>query len=401
MAFHFLEWLVGRTASEEAREGLLAREVSCEELFAAAADYTMRKLAWDVCIDLIANAIGRCEFRTFRGGAEVREKEYWTWNVSPNANQNSSVFLHKLIDTLYRKNEALVVSARQRDGTEVLAVADEWTQSEQQLVRENTYTGVTVENLRLNKTFRESDVLHFRLNQHPAQDLVRIMGESWSLMADTARRHWEWDNGQHWKVHVNQLASGADDFEANFASMISEQVKPFLEANSAVLPEFDGYAYERLGGNSASGTEAKDTRDLRAIAEDIFDLTARALLIPAVLVNGKVEATSDANQRFLTYVIDPLCDQIQEEANRKRYGYEAWARGDYLSVDSSSLLHYDLFSQAASVEKLIGSGVYSINDILRAAGQPPLAEAWAEEHYMTLNMARLGETARPLEGGST
>ena len=34
------------------------------------------------------------------------------------------------------------------------------------------------------------------------------------------------------------------------------------------------------------------------MVEDIFDFTARAMLIPAVLVNGKIEGTEDANKRF-------------------------------------------------------------------------------------------------------
>ena len=118
--------------------------------------------------------------------------------------------------------------------------------------------------------------------------------------------------------------------------------------------------------------------------------------MPPVLVNGGVEGTADANARFLTNCIDPLCDQLQEEITRKRYGYDAWLRGDYIKLDSSAILHFDMFENAANVEKLVGSGAYTINDVRRAANQPPINEPWADQHYMTLNIATMSEATRPM-----
>ena len=84
-------------------------EVSCQELFEAAQEYQVRELSFWVCANMVANALGRCEFRTFRNHQEIQEREYYLWNVSPNVNQNSSMFLHKLVAKLYQDNEALIV----------------------------------------------------------------------------------------------------------------------------------------------------------------------------------------------------------------------------------------------------------------------------------------------------
>lgn len=371
------------------------REVSCQELFEAAEEAYLRQFAFDVCVDMVANALGRCEFKTYRDHEEIRELESWMWNVEPNLNQNSSAFLHKLVDRLYRTNEALVVSFRHRDGHEMLAVADSWVPGDPQVTRMNEYRDVTVDGYTFAKRFREEDVLHLTLNQTNVKPVVESLNESWSRMMILAKQHYEWDKGQHWKVHVDQLASGGDDFSANFTKMIEEQVKPFISKANGVLPEFDGYKFERVGG-AGSSQSTQTSADIRDLAADIFDFTARGLLIPAVLVNGKVEGTKDANNRFLTYVLDPLCDQLQEEANRKRYGYDAWRTGNYMRIDSSSIVHYDLFDQAASVEKLIGSGVYTINDILRAVGQATINESWADKHYLTKNISEIGEAVQAL-----
>ena len=59
-----------------------------------------------------------------------------------------------------------------------------------------------------------------------------------------------------------------------------------------------------------------------------------------------------------------------------------------MRMDSSSIQHFDLFGQAANIEKLIGSG-WSYNDIRRAAGEAPIKEPWADEHFMTKNIGQV------------
>lgn len=367
-------------------------ELSCQELLAAAQEYQLRELAFWICVDMVANAVGRCEFRTFRNGTEVKERDYYLWNVEPNVNQNSTVFLHKLVAQLCKHNEALIINPRQRDGHDTLVVADGWEVPETSVTRLQEYQQVRVDDFTFHKTFREDDVLHLR----PVLDGLY---QSYYKLVSAAMKAYQWSNGQHWKVHVSQLAQGDKEFQANFLRMIQEQVKPFLESNGAILPEFDGYTYTNESGRVSAG----DTRDIKALMEDIFDFTARSFLIPAVLVNGKVEATSDANQRFLTYVIDPICDQLQEEINRKFYGYDRWRAGEYVWVDSSSIIHFDLFANAANVEKLVGSGVFCINDIRRAAGQAIINEPWAWRFWLTKNIAAIEAAAQGLgeqEGGT-
>ena len=366
-------------------------EVTCKELFEAAQEFQVRELSFWVCANMVANALGRCEFRTFRGHEEVQEREYYLWNVSPNVNQNSSAFLHKLIAKLYQDNEALVVNALPRGQLESLVVADSWEPPEEWPSRQNEYSGVTVADYQYTYPLYENNVLHLKLNHTNMRPIINGLYQSYWRMVSAAMKAYTWGNGQHWKVHVNQLAQGDDEWAKKFQDMITAQVKPFLESDGAILPEFDGYAYENVGGG-ASG----DTRDIHAMIEDIFDFTARGFLIPAVLSNGSVEGTQDANTRFLTYCIDPLADQLQEEINRKRYGYDGWRRGDYLKVDTSSIIHFDLFANAANVEKLVGSGAYAINDVRRAANQAVINEPWANEHFMTLNISPMSEATRQL-----
>lgn len=374
---------------------MTTQEVSCTELFEAAQEYQIRELCFWVCANMVANALGRCEFRTFRNHKEIREREYYLWNIEPNANQNSTAFLHKLVAQLYQDNEALVIGTRRRDGGDALVVADDWADPLEYPSKQNEYTGVRVGEVTYDKTFREHEVLHLKLHHVNMQGVIKGLYDSYYRLVAAAIKNYTWGKGQHWKVHVNQMAQGEEGWAEKFQAMIEAQVKPFLESNGAILPEFDGYKYEDAG--PSPGTSGTDSRDIRAMVEDIFDFTARGFLIPAVLVNGTVQGTGDANARFLSTCMDPLCDQLEEEINRKRYGYDEWSKGNYLRVDSSSILHFDLFANAANVEKLVGSGAYTINDVRRAANQAPINEPWADQHYMTLNISPMNGNVRQLE----
>ena len=386
MGINFFRWLRERSQSDPV-------EVTCRELFDAAQEYQVRELSFWVCVNMVANALGRCEFRTFQANEEVKGREYYLWNVSPNTNQNSSAFLHKLVARLYQNNEALVVDTMKRGDLDSLVVADTWEPPALWPSRQNEYSGVTVDEYQFQYPFYENGVIHLKLNQTNMKPILDGLYQSYWRMVSAAMKAYTWGNGQHWKVHVNQIAQGDKGWAEKFQEMIAAQVKPFLESDGAILPEFDGYTYENVSG--ASGA-SRDTRDIRAMIEDIFDFTARGFLIPSVLVNGSVEGTADANTRILTNCIDPLADQLQEENNRKRYGYEGWSRGNFLRIDTSSIIHFDIFANAANVEKLVGSGAFTINDVLRAANQPPITEPWGDEHFMTLNISTMGQATRNL-----
>ena len=389
MALRFFKFL-------QPRDGTTAlgdqSEVVCRELLEAAVEYRIRELCWWSCVNWIADILGRCEVRTYSEGKELHGREWYMWNVEPNQNQNSTAFWHKLTARLFEDGEALLVFPRPRGGRGAVIVADDWEEPEWNPTRPNVYRGVKAWNYSFEREFREDDVMHLRLNHTDMKPVICGVYDSYLKLVAAAMNAYGWQSGQHWKVHVNQLASGADGWAQTFQNMLEAQVKPFLQSNGAILPEFDGYKYERIDGGS------RDTRDIRAMIDDILEFTCRGLCIPSVLIKGGVEATGDAMRRAFTVGIDPICDQFSEEGTRKRYGYDRWQSGGRLFMDSSAAQHFDLFANATNIEKLLGSG-WSLNDIRRAAGEEPINEPWADEHLITKNIGRL-EEQKDDEGGT-
>ena len=97
---------------------------------------------------------------------------------------------------------------------------------------------------------------------------------------------------------------------------------------------------------------------------------------------------------WLTTCIDPLAAQISEECNRKLYGMSAWKGGDRMTVDTSTIQHFDMLTNAANIEKLIESAYSSINECREATGLEPLPDEWANIHWMTKNISTVDSVAR-------
>jgi hypothetical protein len=84
--------------------------------------------------------------------------------------------------------------------------------------------------------------------------------------------------------------------------------------------------------------------------------------------------------------VDPWARLIKQEANRKLYTREEYLKGTRLRIDTSTISHFDIFANAANVEKLIGSGVKSVNELRTLIGDDPIPEDWADKHFLTLNI---------------
>lgn len=392
MAIDFFRWLRGGKSSGK------WQEVTIEELMRCAEELGIRLLAFNVCANMIANAIGKCEFKTYIAGKPVRGLEYYTLNYEPNINQNSSAFWHEVISKLLSTNEALVISTRHRDGHEMLVSADHWDKPLKYPAKMREYRGVRVGEVTYEKTFRENEVIHLTLNDENVKKVIDQICSSYQKLLSAAQKYYTRSRGVRMKVKVSQVAEGDKDYAQTFQSLMNEQVKPFIQSDSAVLPEFEGYTYSEMGGEGSSA-KAGESKEISDLVKDIFVFTARGLGIPPVLVTGDVAGTQDAVTRWLTTCIDPLAEQIQEELTRKRYGFDRWVAGDFIQIDTTTIIHFDMFANAANVEKLIGSGAFSINDVLIAAGLPRIDAPWADQHWLTKNIAQIEAAVSALDNG--
>lgn len=353
-----------------------AEEADLAAFFNLAAEAAVRELAFQSAENLIANALAACEVRTYVDGKVKKGPEWFLWNIKPNVNQNASAFYHKLVHQLYRKNEALVIGV----GDQVL-VADDFSREEYALL-DYKFTGVTVDNLQFDKLFYASDVLYLRLFSADMAKLVSGLYESYGKLIAYSQKMFQRSKGSRGVLKISAMAVKQSDFMERFNRLTGADLKTFMENDNAVLPIYEGFDYHELDRKTYS---TESSRDIRALVDDIYDFTARAFCIPPALLRGEVADTATALDNLLTLCLDPLAKMIAQEINGKRSGQAGMLGGTYVEFVTNTVKHVDVLNAGENVDKLIASGVFSINDILEMLGQPTIDAPWANRHFITKN----------------
>lgn len=385
MALNFKKWLLKKLGGDQAQ--ISVEEMAGCDFFNIMDDIYLRELAFWTCVNKIANALSKCEFKTYINNVSVQKKEYYTWNMEPNCNQNAPTFLTKLIGQLYRHNEALVVQSAGQ-----LLVADSYEMEEYALY-ENLYKDVTAGSFKFKKNFYEKEVLHFVLNSSDMRRLVSGLYVSYKDLISYASKAFQRSRGSRGILNIDAQAQAEDDFSETLKELMNRYFKQFFNSDNAVLPLYDGYKYEDIGSKTYSN---ENTRDIKALADDVFDFTARAFSFPPSLAKGDVQDTEKATDELLTFCIDPLARMLAAEINRKRNGFDGFLKGNYLKIDTTTVKHIDIFGIATPVDKLISSGAFTINDIRRVIGEPELDEEWADQHFITKNYSTIQDLLKGL-----
>ena len=125
--------------------------------------------------------------------------------------------------------------------------------------------------------------------------------------------------------------------------------------------------------------------------------------MPVNIANGEVTDTSKAVDDFLTFCLDAVVELIQDELNGKQFTKSQYLSGNYIKISTQTIKHIDVLDMAGNIDKLIASGAFCINDIMRLLHEEPIEEEWAWQHFMTKNYSPMHELLNALseKGGQT
>ena len=354
------------------------------------AELYYKELAIYTASSLISNAISRSEVKTFMGGVPVKEQDYYLLNVAPNKNETASVFWHKVINRVIRRGEALVV-----DAGGALYCADSYGRLLTRPILGDVYDNVTVGNFTFAKKFTQDDCYMFRLDDVNVKQLIDGMYEQYGKILSSAAKSLRQNNGQKYKLHIDGMKAGDEDFNKEFENFIKKQLKTYMESDNAVYPEFDGY---KLEPDTAYGNGKGSAADFISLKKELFSSVAGVFHIPDSMMTGNITNMNDIIGSFLTFGADPYADMISEGLN-KRAGAENYTAGNFYQVDTSGILHRDIFNLASNVSAIIGSGVKCIDEVREALGDAPLNTEWSRKHFITKNFEEIERFLTSTEGG--
>ena len=281
----FWAWLEGKLSTGKTVEvtaDTIEQFVDQERL----SNLVAEELTVHAAINLIANSISKCEFKTLSKGKEQQGEEYYVWNYEPNKNQNSSQFLQELVTTLLYRNECLVVESMGQ-----LIIAESFTKEEYAL-KETVFSNVYRKGLTFDRTFRMSEVLYFRLNNKNIRQLLTNLCNGYNTLLDEAVDKYEKAGGEKGTLHIDALATGAKyggrSFEEVYEDLMNNRFKRFFNSRSAVLPLFNGFTYTKQAAEQ-SKKSTSEMKDITDVLDEIVVTVARAFNIPSALLKGDVK----------------------------------------------------------------------------------------------------------------
>lgn len=362
-----------------------------EHLDSVCTNLAIDSFAFQVGINLIASCIAKCEFKTFLNKKEKMSDEYYLWNVEPNHNQNSTEFLQKLISELLINNEALVIEANNGQ----LLVADSFNHEEFALY-DDYFEQVTVKNYTFPNKFYMKDVLYFRCNNEDIKQYFDNLMQGYNQLINLAQGKYKRAGGRKGIVKRDTTVTGNEEEKKRITNLFENQFKNYFDAENAVVDLPRGVEYTEITGEG-SKKSSNELGDITKLLDDAFIRAAQALRIPPSLLKGDIADIEKLTDNFLTFCIDPLVDLIQTEINRKRYGKDNFLKGSYLYIDTTTIKHIDIFAIAEKIDKLISTGMYSIDELRKKLRDTALNTDWSENHWITKNYQGIDQIDK--EGG--
>ncbi len=353
------------------------------------AELYYKELAVFTASSLISNAISRSEVKTFKEGKPIKDKDYFLLNVSPNKNETSSLFWHRVINKMIREGEALIVETA--DGS--IYCADSFTRKEERPILGDTYESVMVGNFTFEKVFTQDNSYMIRLDDMNVRRLIDGMYDQYGTIMSSAASALKQSNGQKYKLHIEGVKAGDEEFNKEFENYIKKQLKTYLESDTAVYPEFDGYKLEPDTSKTAASSA-----DFVSLKKELMSTVASAFHIPESMMTGNITSMKEIVGSFLTFGVDPYADAITEALN-KGVGVDNYIKGNYYKVDTSKIQHQNIFDLAVSCMNLISSGIMCIDEVREELDKAPLNTEWSQKHFITKNFEEIERFLTSIQEG--
>lgn len=338
----------------------------------------VRDLAINTAINLLGNAISLSDFNTYKKGNEDKSDIYYKLNVEPNPNYSASRFWKKFVYRLVYDGEVLII--KQRDD---YYIADSFVK-EVRAFYTCKYRDVVVDNFSLKRSYDESDVLYFKLHERNIVNIVGALYDDYGKLVEYSKASYKKNNAKRGIVNIPTNYPQTEAAKAKLNKLLNDQIQKFYGAeNGAVLPLTNGITYEDISSDSYKNST--DSRDIRNLIDDIFDFTAIGFNIPPALLKGSANDLESTVDRFIKFGVEPFCEMIEDEINRKFYSKNAYLNNTYMAIDTSRLKTTNLAQLANVIDVLTRNGVNNIDENRKLLGMEPLRTEESKKRRITKN----------------
>lgn len=338
----------------------------------------VRDLAINTAINLLGNAISLSEFNTYDKGNEDKSNIYYKLNVEPNPNYSASRFWKKFVYRLIYDGEALIIEQGKN-----YYVADSFVKDTRAFYS-CKYRDVVVDDFSLKRSYDESDVLYFKLYERNIVNIVGALYDDYGKLVEYSKASYKKNNAKRGIVNIPTNYPQTEAAKTKLNKLLNDQIQKFYGAeNGAVLPLTNGITYEDISSDSYKNST--DSRDIRNLIDDIFDFTAIGFNIPPALLKGSANDLESTVDRFIKFGVEPFCEMIEDEINRKFYSKYSYLNNTYMAIDTSRLKTTNLAQLANVIDVLTRNGVNNIDENRKLLDMEPLRTEESKKRRITKN----------------
>lgn len=345
----------------------------------------LKKMAIDTVIDFVGRTVAESEFRMYDEGKLNKSDWYYKLNVRPNTDTSATTFWQKLIYKLIYDNEVLVVVSDTND----LLIADSFIRTEYALY-EDRFSEVIVKDYKFNRSFVMNEVIYLEYNNAKmagyVDGLFSDYGELFGRMVDRSLR-----NSQiRGTVNVEQTRDFSDKTTERLQKFVNKLFDAFSNNSIAIVPTTKGIEYEEVSNGSG---ENQSFEEIIKLKTTFTSEVAKLVGVPPALIHGEMADLEENEKAYVKFCIKPLLKKIEDELNAKLFEPKEFLNGSH--VDVIGVDKPNIFELATAIDKLVGSGSFSRNELREKLGEEPVDDPAMDTYYITKNYEEVGS----LEGG--
>lgn len=332
----------------------------------------LKQAALDTVLGRVTASANLVDFRT-------KDKALsYLLNVAPNQNENAKDFRTKLLTRMIWDGEVVVVQKNDK-----WYVADNFITNDR-VMKEKTYSGIFIDGMELKNTFLASEIYHFKYHNPKLRKFVAELDNSYAKLFSRLIEVQMRQNQLRVYTKFKGFSSpdNKDDEERKYKAYLKSLADALRNNSVVVSPRNDAYELEEKTDNYLG----RSVDELQKLENMYIARVANALQFSPLLFTGDLADVEQHEKNAVKYAIRPLFEIITTEINKKYFGKE---EGADLIANVTPLTYNNEFEMAKDIEKLVGSAVFTPDDVLEMLGRQRTELPEMTQHYLTKNMEAL------------
>lgn len=340
-----------------------------------------REFATFSAISYISAAFSLCEIRTFNDKKELFGLDYYRFNTKTNRNQTAAEWKYEFMARLLFFGEALAV-----EWNDEILIADNFIRRKD-VLGGDVFSNISRDGIIIAQELQRSDVIYVKHDFGEIKKHISSLLSMYDLWLSESDKQMRRASGERGTFETTAIATGDTAERKKQVEFVRSRFKAYFSSPNSVFTAYNGEKYTPQA-NKPTGKEADN---LSALVDNEIKLAALAFKIPPALFRGETTGVSHITRNFISIAVKPPATMICQELNAQLNGVKGMLKGNRYFIDYADIQYVDVFDVADKAEKLLGTSIFNVDDILRKIGEPTRNTASSTKYILSKNFAVEGE----------